>query len=221
MNERINNRERLGWLALLAFLLFFGGLFLIGNSTPDTSDSALKVAHFYREHRNAQIEAAILAGLAGLALMLFAVPLYRTLRRANPDDGAWPLMASLAITAAATSLLLAAGVHLALAESAKDVSVQGVAAINAVDGTSFIAMFGTVAITVLAVGVASWQSRALPRWVCVVGFVLALASVTPVAFFAATLGMLWLGAVGVVMAVRGLPSINDRAVPTTAQATSG
>jgi hypothetical protein len=183
-------------LTLLGFMVF-------GSNTPDTKDGGARIVHFYVQHSTQQQVAAYVIALAGVALLLFGASLRQRLTAAGSP---WASVATSGLAVAAAGMMVAGGIHFALANETKHLTAAGAAALNSVDGSALFAVFGGLAVTEAAAAFACWPARTLPRAFLVVGLVFAVISISPVGFIGGLLSLLWIGAVGIYLALRPAPA---------------
>jgi hypothetical protein len=69
------------------FLALLVASFVVGGSPPGASASTAKVVRFWRDHRDGQIAAALLAGFAAVFLVWFGAVVRAKLRDAEGEPG--------------------------------------------------------------------------------------------------------------------------------------
>src|SRR5216684_5538280 len=148
---------RLAPLTGLAFFVLVAVAFVVlWRKTPDIGDSTAKVVSFYRAHSDREQAGAFVLGVGVAFLVFFAAHLRSALRVAQPRSARLPNAAFGGGIVAAASFLVAAAVHLGLAESAKKahVSAQAVQALNVLDNDDFLPLAAGIAVMMLASGLA-------------------------------------------------------------------
>jgi hypothetical protein len=163
----VRDARRIRWLAWagIAYVLAWLIGLPLAPSAPEATASAAQVNDYFVTHNSAALlQALFVHGLAGIALVLFALALWGYLRAAAGPSGLTGLMLSFAVLAAAVSLLQFA---LAVAPSAH-VSGHGSAsgtrtlfnAINKADTVKLILL----AVLIGAATAAAHRVAALPQW---------------------------------------------------------
>lgn len=206
-------------LGALSAVLLLVGMIGLGGSTPDSEDGPAKIAHFYIHHSHQQVAAAYMAGLAGVALLLF-MPAMRQ-RLAATQDGSrsvWISLVTASFAVVGAGMLVAAGTHATLATDAKDLPPVAVAALNSADGAGFIAMFGGISALFVSIVAAGWKPRTLPRWLLVPAGLVAVVAVSPIFWVGGLLGMVWIGVAGVYMTLSGATAPTGAPAPAPATA---
>jgi hypothetical protein len=193
-------------LGTLTAVLMLVGTFALGGNTPDTEDGAGKVLRYYTEHSSQQELAAYLVALAGVALLLFGAPLRERLNAAGGTRSAWLPVVTAALAVTSAGMLITAGTHFALGQETKHLSAQGAATLNSIDGAGFFAVFGGLAVLLTATTLVTWRTRGLPRAFLVLAPAIALITISPIGYIGGLLAILWIGALGVYLAVRPVPS---------------
>jgi hypothetical protein len=181
---------------LLAVLIAFLAVGVIGGNTPNAKDSAQKVFDFYVKHRNAQMGAAFFLSLGGGLLIFFSATLRHVLAR-PPARGQLASAAFGGGLVGASGLLLSATAHLALADSGKHGSPTAAQTLNLLDNNTYFPAVVGIAVLVLAAGISIIRTRVLPLWLGIVGVVAGVASLTPAGFFGFLLALLWIAVVSV------------------------
>jgi uncharacterized membrane protein YhaH (DUF805 family) len=185
-----------GALFTVFALVAFVGL---GGDTPDSGDAPAKVVAFYTKHQDQQTIASLVLLFGVIALIFFA----GSLRQAflGPEPGA-ERRASIAYGAAlltAGGIALMAGSHFALADNAHKISPQAAEALNALEGGTWTVAFTGMAALTLSSAVLILTTRRLPAWLGWSALVIGIATVTPIGFIFAGLGIIWVGIMGIVL----------------------
>jgi hypothetical protein len=205
--------ERLAPLAGVGF----GVLALAGDLTvdafPDTATPVTSLTSYYAAHHTQVHRGGELMALSTVFLVFFGAALWARARRgASPVIAAGLLVGSALL--AATDLR-DAGAFSVVGEIG-GLSTTDPAALQAwhLAGTSGPFASGLV-VLLLAVGLAGVVQRALPRWVGWSALVLAVLQVTPLAFLASMLFLLWSVVVGIALTF----ARTDDCSPSTSTAT--
>ena len=183
--------ERFAPLTGVAFVVIVLIGFIVGGDTPGAHASAARADSFYDRHHDAQTVAALLVGLGAAFLPFFA----SSLKRALDWSGGTGRLANAALgggVIASTGFLVAATVHLALADAAGKTSPQVTQALNVLDNNDFIPMAAGLGVLLIASGMAILRYRALPRWLGWVGLVVGILIFTPAGFIAFLASGLWI-----------------------------
>lgn len=180
----MSRAERFAPLSAFFITGFIAAAFIVTGDTPSTDDSAKKVIDFYTDNKDQVFVSSALSSLAALALVWFAATLRTHIRRKEGDPGR---VASLPFAAAiliAAGITIFAGIEAAAADAVDDIPAAGMQTLNALDNNMFftiaagsLLMFASLAVAILRYG-------AFPKWLGWVSVALAVASVTPVGFFA-------------------------------------
>jgi len=190
------------WLALsgVGAALLFAVSFLSGGGTPNDDAHAAKVVSYFQDHRVGTQVFNLLAVIAAVLLILFAVRLREFLRDDGPDG------ALLANAAFAGAVILAAGsmmdsaISFGLVRAARLNFAGPAQTLNVLSNDDFYIIFGGVALLLLAAGIATVRRPSLPRWLGWVAIVIGIVSLAgPVGFFGALLAIIWLFVVSVLI----------------------
>jgi hypothetical protein len=203
-NERSANRLR-DLVALTGglFVLAVVGAFIVGGDTPKGDAGAEAVIAHYTENRTQGIIASLVLALAAVPALAFAARLRERARLALGADRTLPNFAFASGVVMAMGFLGAAAIHLALADYARDLEPAGAQALNSLDADSFLLFTTGIATLVLAGSLIALRSPLLPAWLGWTGIPVAIAIFTPVGFFAACLGGVWIIATSLLLYARG------------------
>jgi hypothetical protein len=192
--------QRLAPLSGIAFVvLIIAGFAVVSGSTPELKDSATKVVDYYTTHKNRELAAAVVVSVAVLFLGIFVSCLYTRLRETDAT-GIWPTVALVGGIAAVAGFFGIIGVHVALIDGAdKHIDPSAMVAINAIDNDNFPAFALPIGLMLLGSGGAILGGGGFPKWLGWVALVAGIISFTPVGFFGALLGILWVIAVSITM----------------------
>src|SRR4051794_8347970 len=163
----------------LFVVLVLVAFFAIGGSTPEGDDSARKVVSYYQDNDTKQIIAAAVLALSTVPLLYFAALFRDRLRAVLPNRSLLPAFALAGGTVAAAGFLVAAAIHLALADYAEDIQPAAAQAINAIDGDFFLPFTTGLAVMLLAGSVAAIRVGFLPKWLGWAGIIVFIAFFTP------------------------------------------
>src|SRR5436190_8905451 len=187
-----------GVLAVAIILIAF---IVVGGSTPDTKDSGQKVFNFYKEHRDRQMLAAFVLAIGAGFFLIFAGVLRGLLARASSTRRLASISFGGGVLGSA-GLLLAATMHLALADSGKYGDPTVAHALNILDTDNYLPFAAGIGLMVFGAGASFAYTRAYPRWWGIIGIVIGALVFTPVGFFSLMACALWLVAQSIWMAIR-------------------
>ena len=195
-------------------ILTGNGLAEGGESSGD--DAAAVLAELQRDLSPVQAFGLTLEILGFVLFVVFVGALYRTLRRAEASDG-W-----LAVTALGAGLVSVAGKIASIGpamvarQRADDLSPELARALEDINGAGFVISGYTLGIFLAAAALGSLVTRLLPRWLAATGVVVGVLTIAagtagildpagyvPIPFL---LGLAWILAVSVVLAVRARPA---------------
>ena len=194
------------WLALCgvaATVLVALAFTVVGGSTPDDKAGSAEVLTFYRDHKTAQLVAALMVVIAAVLFVMFGARLRDALRGTGAGDGLLPAVAFGGTIVLASGLLFMAMVHFALVQAADHKFAVAAQTLNVLDNNDFFGLVGGIAIVMLSGGLATVRAPVLPRWLgwaAIVFGILCLAG--PLGFFGFLLGALWLLVVSIMLTVR-------------------
>jgi hypothetical protein len=198
-------------LAPLAGLIF-AGLTIAGDTIigpfPEADAPADQLPGYYATHAGHVAAGAALWYWATLFFAVFGVVLAsRFQRRAVPAPVVWTVLIGTAVETVFSAIGAAQGSLLA------EIGVEPHLSPAALQAWQIsLSMWGSsagIVLLLVAVGVAGFGYRALPRWLAGAGLLLAAAQLAPaeqVAFIAALVFLLWAAATAIVLAARpGVP----------------
>jgi Flp pilus assembly pilin Flp len=174
--RRLGQAEPLVGCVFLALLV---ASFVVGGSPPGASASTAKVVRFWRDHRDAQITAALLAGFAAVFLVWFGAVVRTTLRDAEDESGRIAAAAFGGFLLIAAGGLAIAGFQFTAADTAGDVPATVTQALAALNRDFFFLLDGGVLIAVFATAAATLRHSALPRWYGYLSIAVGLIFLTP------------------------------------------
>src|SRR3954454_12126416 len=199
----------------VAFLVTAVAVFIYASSTPDSHDSAAKVVSFYARHHDKLSAAGFLIAIPAAFLALFTGALRQRLRRVGGGSIAATTAAVAGGTIAAGGMMLFGTMQVALSDASGHASATTMQTLNLVANNSFVPWIGGFGVLLLATGIATLQTRALPRAIGYLCVVLGVLVFTPVGWWSFLIGALVLGVASVIMAVRPAePSSADRQIVT-------
>ena len=174
-----------------------------GGNTPGISATPSEVSAFYTSHHDRQSTASFLLALSVLFLAVFAAALWRELTDDREEalarlGGALTLLGAGVATA---GYLVAAAVHLALAESVHHgIGPAGAQALNAIDAEDFQPFSIGTAIMLLGAAALTVRRTDHWKWLGWIAALLGIAVFTPVGFFAYLGANVWIVVASIALA---------------------
>ena len=188
-------RQRWHVLAPLTGVLFVAfavAAFIISGETPGTDDSPQKILDFYVKNDSSQLWAGAVLAWSTVPLMFFLGVLRSTLRAA---EGPIERLSAVAFGGGIVLILGAlsfAGFTFTLGDVADDgLSPQAAQTLNALNSDFFFPVAVGVATLMIATGISSLGSRALPAWLAWAALVIGIVALTPGGFFGFLAFLLW------------------------------
>jgi hypothetical protein len=186
----------------IVFVVLTVAVFFIVGSTPDTHDSAAKVVSFYAKHHSKINTASFLIAIPAAFLVLFTGALRQRLRRTDGGSIAATTAAVAGGTIAATGMMVFGGANIALSDASGHASATTMQTLNVLANDSFVPWIGGFGVLLLGTGIATLQTRALPRAIGYLGIVLGVLTFTPAGWWSFLAGGLMMGVASVIMAVK-------------------
>src|SRR2546423_6280883 len=202
MSDRPSTAERLAPLTGLVFAIAFLVILFASGDSPNADAHTAKVINYWTKHKDSEMVTSLIAAIAFLFFAWFAGCLRARLallegggrRLANTCFGGALIMT--------VGALLFSGTSFAAADTVGKVPVTVTQSIHVLNNDLFFPLAGGAALFLLAAGVLSLRTRALPAWLGWVAIVLGIVSVTPVGFFAILVAILWVAIVSVLLYLR-------------------
>jgi hypothetical protein len=195
-------KQRIWPLTGVIGVAFVVAAFVVGGETPDVNDSAQKVASFYKDNDTEQIVGAILIAYATVFLVFFLGALCKALRTAEGEQAGLSVVAFGGGVIQIVGMTIFGGLTFTLADAADDLDPSAMQSLNALNSDLFLPLAVGTGVLLLASGISTLTTGALPKWLGWIAIVLGIAAVTPIGFFAFLLYGLWVIAVSVVLARR-------------------
>src|SRR5918996_3096204 len=181
---------------VVAVLLIVGALIVEGQP-PDADATTDDVVRFHSENDARLLAATLIGGLAAAFLFWFGGSVFATLGSAEGEPRRVSAIAFGGFLLAAAGLAMLFGFGFAAAQTVGDVPAE-VTQTLAVLGALFFAPFAVgVLVALLATAVAIRRHGALPRWLGHVTILIAVVSMIPAGFGAATAIAAWILATAV------------------------
>lgn len=199
----------------IVFVALTVAVFVIVGSTPDAHDSAGKVVSFYAKHHSKLNTAGFLVAIPAAFLALFTGALRQRLRRTDGGSIAATTAAVAGGTISAGGMMLFGSTQIALADASGHVGATTMQTLNVIANDSFVPWIGGFGVLLLGTGIATFQTRALPRAFGYLGVVLGVLVFTPFGWWSFLVGGLVMAVASVIMAVRPVaPPSADRRIVT-------
>jgi hypothetical protein len=180
----MSRAERLAPLSAFFVTVFVVAAFAITGETPSTSDSAKEVVDFYTDNKDAVFVGSAFGSLGGLALIWFAASLRTHIRRSEGEPGRVASLPFAAAIMVAVGLTIFSGIEASAADAVDDIPANALLSLNALDNNMFFTLAAGTLLMYASLAVAILRYGVFPKWLGWVSIVLALASLTPVGFFA-------------------------------------
>lgn len=211
----MNTQRWPAWAPLLgiAFVILVVISFAVSGETPDVNDSPQKVLDFYNDNDSSQQFAAALLAW-GTVLFLFFLGVLRTTLHAA--EGGAARLSSVAFAGGivlAVGMLSFAGFTFALGDAADHLTPQAAQALNALNSDFFFPLAAGLGTLMIATGICSVRTGALPAWLGWIAILIGIAAITPAGFFGFLAFGLWTIAASIVMWRGGTGAV---AAPPTA-----
>jgi len=211
----LNTQRWPAWAPLLgiAFVILVVISFAVSGETPDVNDSPQKVLDFYNDNDSSQQFAAALLAW-GTVLFLFFLGVLRT-TLADAEGGS-PRLSAVAFAGGivlAIGMLSFAGFTFALGDAADHLTPQAAQALNALNSDFFFPLAAGLGTLMIATGICSVRTGALPAWLGWIAILIGIAAITPAGFFGFLAFGLWTIAASIVMWRGGTGAV---AAPPTA-----
>jgi hypothetical protein len=203
------------WAALTGALFFVLVLlaFIIGGETPDIDDSPQKILTYFNDHDSKQMFASALLAWGTVALFFFLGVLRTTLHAAEEGLARLSAVAFGGGLVLGVGILCFAGFTFTLADAADHLTPDAAQSLNALNDDFFFPLAAGLATLMIATGISSIRSRALPAWLAWIALVIGIVGVTPAGFFAFLAFGLWTLVTSILLWQRGA---RGGAAPATA-----
>lgn len=175
----------------VVFVVLFVIAFLVAGETLGADEPGEEVISFFTENESEQMIAANLGAVAAVFFLFFVGGLRSTLRSAEGGTGALSAVAFGGGVVAVTGILIFSGFGFILAQDANDLEPAAAQALNALNANFFYPLAGGLASLLFATGLVSIRTGALPAWLGWAALVIAVATFTPIGFFAFLASILW------------------------------
>src|SRR5689334_21846545 len=163
----------------IAFVVTTIAVFIVAGSSPDSHDSAAKVTLFYAKHHDKFNAVGFLIAIPAAFLALFTGALRQRLRRTDGGSIAATTAAVAGGTISAGGIMLFGTMQIALSDGSGHVSAASMQTLNVIANNSFVPWIGGFGVLLLATGIATLQTGALPRAIGYIAIVLGVLVFTP------------------------------------------
>jgi hypothetical protein len=181
----LNTQRWPSWAPLIgiAFVAVVVAAFAVGGETPDVNDSPQKILDFYNDNDSSQQFAAALLAWGSVLLLFFLGVLRTTLADA---EGGSPRLSAVAFAGGivlSLGILSFAGFTFALGDAADHLSPVAAQALNTLNSDFFFPVAAGTGTLMLATGICSVRTGALPAWLGWLAILIGIAALTPAGFF--------------------------------------
>lgn len=195
---------------IVYFAIAVGSFVFVGGDTPGIDATPAKITSFYVKHHGAQSTVPFALAIGVLFLVLFGASLWYSLVSAgSPPARIGGAIVLVGIGISAAGYLVAAGIHLALAQAVHHgIGPLGAQALNALDAEDFQVFAIGTAIALLGAGSVMTRSPGLTRWLGWVALLVGVASFTPIGFFGFLAANVWIAVISIRLSIsagRALP----------------
>ena len=191
--------ERWASLTGAVFAVLLVVSFVVSGETPGADDSVQEVVSFYADNESQMMISAILSGLSAVFFLFFVGSLGSVLRSAEGATAGLSAVARAGGVVAAVGILIFAGLAFTLGDAADTLEPEATQALNALNVDLFFPLAGGLATFLFASGLVAVRRRALPGWLGWAALVIAVATFTPLGFFAFLASVAWVLVASVVL----------------------
>lgn len=198
-----SNRDLVGALTGLAFVVLAIIAFAISGEPPDpTDDSVEEIVEFYVDNEGSQFAGAAIAAIAGTLFVFFGGYLRGVLRAQEGPGGLLSAIAFAGVIIFVLGVAIDGSITFALAMTAEDIEPGAVQALSALYTNDFVPFAVGIQVFMLAAGLSIVWHRALPVWLGWVAIVIAVIAVSPIGFVSFLAMGIWVAIVSVMLAMR-------------------
>jgi hypothetical protein len=193
------------WAALTGVLFFVLVLlaFIIGGETPDLNDSPEKIVQYYHDHDSKQMFASVILAWGVVALYFFLGVLRSVLHAAEGGVARLSTVAFGGGLVLGVGMLAFAGFNFTLADADK-ITPQAAQALNVLNDDFFFPLAAGLGTLMIATGLSSIRSRALPAWLGWTALLIGIVAITPAGFFGFLAFGLWTLVTSILLWRRGI-----------------
>ena len=189
---------------IVYFAIAVGSFVFVGGNTPGIDATPAKITSFYVKHHSAQSTVPFVLAIGVLFLVLFGASLWHSLVSDSwaPPARIGGAIVLVGIGISAAGYLVAAGIHLALAQAVHHgIGPLGAQTLNALDAEDFQVFAIGTAIALLGAGSVMTRSPGLTRWLGWVALLVGVASFTPIGFFGFLAANVWIAVISIRLSI--------------------
>ena len=173
--------------------------FVVSGETPGTDDSAQTILSFYQDNDSSQLWAGALLAWGAVAFLFFLGVLRAVLHAAEGEIARFSAIAFGGGLIAAVGMLSFAGFTFVLGDTADNLAPEAAQALNALNTDFFFPVAIGTGTLMIATGIGSLRSRALPPLLSWAALVIGIVAITPLGFFAFLVFLIWTLVVSVML----------------------
>jgi hypothetical protein len=194
--------ERYAPLTGVVFALLIIAAFIFGVEPPDPDDPIAKVVKHWSENDSEHKVSAILIALSAPFLLWFGGAWRAVMITVEGVPGRLASTAFGGLIVAAGGILVGSTIEFTTADTVGDVSPQSTQTLSALNSEFFFPIIAGFAVLLLASGLLMVRSAPFPSWFGWVTIVIGVALLTPAAFPAIVLALLWVPVTAVLLYLR-------------------
>lgn len=194
------------WMTLapltgVVFVVLLAVSFALSGSTPGAGATGQHVISYYSAHKGSEQASAFLA-LYGVVFFLFFAANLRSYFRAALGGSALPTLSFGGAVVVAVGGAIFASITIALSDVPGKLGAGAAQALNVLSNDFFVPLIVGTCVFMIANGLATLRSRALPVWLGWIALLLGVIAVTPIGFFGFLGLMGWTLVVSVLLVLR-------------------
>ena len=205
---------RLAPLTGIVFVVILAVSFALSGSTPGTGATGRHVIDYYGSHRGSQ-QASGFLGLYAVVFFLFFASTLRAYLRASLPGSALPTLSFGGAVLVAIGGTVFSSLVIALSDVPSKLSPGAAQALNVLANDFFAPLIAGTCVFMIANGLATLRSRALPVWLGWIAILIGIVAVTPIGFFGFLGLMGWTLIVSVLLLLRGRAAATPAAAAAT------
>jgi hypothetical protein len=194
--------ERYAPLTGVVFALLIIAAFIFGAEPPDPDDPIAKVVKHWSENDSEHRVSAILIALSAPFLLWFGGAWRAALTAVEGMPGRLANTGFAGLIVAAGGILVGSTIEFTTADTVGDVAPQATQTLSALNSEFFFPMIAGFAVLLLASGLLMVRTAPFPSWLGWVTIVIGVALLTPAAFPAILLALLWVPVMAVLLYMR-------------------
>jgi hypothetical protein len=198
----VRGLERYAPLTGVVFILLVVAAFVFGSEPPDADDPIAKVVKHWSENDSEHRASAVLIALSTPFLLWFGGALRAVSTALEGVPGRLANTAFAGLIVAVGGILVGSTIEFTTADTVGDVSPQSTQTLSALNSEFFFPMIAGFAVLLLASGLLMLRTAPFPSWLGWVTIVIGIALLTPAAFPAIILAILWVPVMGILLYFR-------------------